>query len=76
MTLKEIRQKVLEKLKYYKSINDDDNLEKFMLIYDILCQDDALIKLDYQVAINILNDIYMDNEVAKKVYAEIVNQTK
>ena len=74
--INEIRQKALDKLQYYLEAEDKVQVEKFHLISEILNNDNALIKLDTETALNILTDIYSSEKVAKSIYKKIVQQYK
>ena len=73
--LNEIKQKAKAKLDAYKAQKDEEKAIQFNVIVKILDVKDAFSKIDAELMINILTDIYDDRQTAINVYKKVLDET-
>lgn len=56
------------------SIKDQDTLEKYNLIKNILSYDNCFISMDIDTAMSILKDLNFNDEMSKEIYLELLKE--
>jgi len=80
MVIDKIRYKANEKYLLYIVNNieqiDDEDKEMFILINDLLKDDNCFLKIDMRLAINMLIAIGYTKEEAKLLYVDLIKESK
>ena len=70
--LKNLKVICATKLFIAKKIDNKNDIEKFLVINDILNTENAFNKIDMEIAINIINDLVDNFDKAKEIYLQIL----
>lgn len=57
-----------------KNQNNKEEHRKYILIKNILNNDNCFFEIDIDTAISILNDLEFDTTTAKKIYLSLINE--
>ena len=70
--LKNLKVICATKLSRAKKLDNKNDIEKFLVINDILNTENAFNKIDMEIAINIINDLVDNFNKAKEIYLQIL----
>ncbi len=70
--LKNLKVICATKLSRAKKLDNKNDIEKFLVINDILNTENAFNKIDMEIAINIINDLVDNFDKAKEIYLQIL----